>query len=56
MGLHQFSMIARRAMASIGRLVTCTLLTLLVLPAIDRWFDPAAEPVSRNSRGDRCVP
>jgi len=26
----------------IGGLVTCTLLTLLVLPAIYRWFDPAA--------------
>jgi heavy metal efflux system protein len=25
----------------IGGLVTCTLLTLLVLPAIDRWFEPA---------------
>ena len=26
----------------IGGLVTCTLLTLLVLPAIYRWFEPAA--------------
>ena len=26
----------------IGGLVTCTILTLLVLPAIYRWFDPAA--------------
>jgi hypothetical protein len=25
----------------IGSLVTCTLLTLLVLPAIYRWFEPA---------------
>jgi len=25
----------------IGGLVTCTLLTLLVLPAIYRWFEPA---------------
>jgi heavy metal efflux system protein len=25
-----------------GGLVTCTLLTLLVLPAIYRWFEPAA--------------
>jgi cobalt-zinc-cadmium resistance protein CzcA len=25
----------------IGGLVTCTLLPLLVLPANDRWFEPA---------------
>jgi cobalt-zinc-cadmium resistance protein CzcA len=25
----------------IGGLVTCTILTLLVLPAIYRWFEPA---------------
>ncbi len=30
----------------IGGLVTCTLLTLLVLPAIYRWFEPAALPAS----------
>ncbi len=27
----------------IGGLITCTILTLLVLPAIYRWFDPAIE-------------
>jgi cobalt-zinc-cadmium resistance protein CzcA len=27
----------------IGGLITCTILTLLVLPAIYRWFEPAAE-------------
>jgi cobalt-zinc-cadmium resistance protein CzcA len=25
----------------IGGLITCTILTLLVLPAIYRWFEPA---------------
>ena len=28
----------------IGGLITCTILTLLVLPAIYRWFEPAEEP------------
>lgn len=28
----------------IGGLITCTVLTLLVLPAIYRWFEPAQEP------------
>ena len=26
----------------IGGLITCTILTLLVIPAIYRWFDPVA--------------
>jgi cobalt-zinc-cadmium resistance protein CzcA len=26
----------------IGGLITCTILTLLVLPAIYRWFEPEA--------------
>lgn len=34
----------------IGGLVTCTILTLLVLPAIYRWFEPAAagEPATTH--------
>ncbi|HEY1066846.1 MAG TPA: efflux RND transporter permease subunit, partial [Pirellulales bacterium] len=28
----------------IGGLITCTILTLLVLPAIYRWFEPAPSP------------
>jgi cobalt-zinc-cadmium resistance protein CzcA len=36
----------------IGGLVTCTILTLLVLPAIYRWFEPAAagEPAMGDTR------
>jgi cobalt-zinc-cadmium resistance protein CzcA len=30
----------------IGGLITCTLLTLLVLPAIYPWFEPAEEPAT----------
>lgn len=36
----------------IGGLITCTLLTLLVLPAIYRWFDPAPDhhtPASQSA-------
>ncbi len=32
----------------IGGLVTCTILTLLVLPAIYRWFEPRAEPAEHG--------
>jgi heavy metal efflux system protein len=32
----------------IGGLVTCTVLTLLVLPAIYRWFEPEAEELSAD--------
>jgi cobalt-zinc-cadmium resistance protein CzcA len=33
----------------IGGLVTCTILTLLVLPAIYRWFEPRAEPAEHDA-------
>lgn len=32
----------------IGGLITCTILTLLVLPAIYRWFEPAESPENCN--------
>ncbi len=35
----------------IGGLVTCTILTLLVLPAIYRWFEPAAALRPRENPG-----
>jgi cobalt-zinc-cadmium resistance protein CzcA len=32
----------------IGGLITCTILTLLVLPAIYRWFEPAQTPAEEH--------
>ncbi|MFM7845336.1 MAG: efflux RND transporter permease subunit, partial [Planctomycetota bacterium] len=40
----------------IGGLITCTVLTLLVLPAIYRWFESATEPTTSDTPGHTAHP
>ncbi|MFM9066801.1 MAG: efflux RND transporter permease subunit [Planctomycetota bacterium] len=40
----------------IGGLITCTVLTLLVLPAIYRWFESATEPTTSDTQGHTAHP
>ncbi|MFM9117918.1 MAG: efflux RND transporter permease subunit, partial [Planctomycetota bacterium] len=40
----------------IGGLITCTVLTLLVLPAIYRWFESATEPTTSDMPGHTAHP